>query len=72
MKSRLRLCLAIQARPLVLLLDEPGAAMDEKGRALLDVIVEEQTQRGAIVYATNDPAERRLATLELALENTGP
>jgi heme exporter protein A len=71
MKSRLRLAIALQADPLVLLLDEPGAAMDEAGKALLDGIVEEQSQRGVLVFATNDPSERRHATHELALEHTG-
>lgn len=71
MKSRLRLAMALQGEPLVLLLDEPGAAMDEAGKALLDGIVEEQSARGVLVYATNDPAERRHATHELALEHTG-
>ena len=71
MKSRLRLAMALQSDPLVLLLDEPGAAMDEAGKALLDGIVEEQSQRGVLIYATNDPSERRHATHELALEHTG-
>lgn len=71
MKSRLRLAMALQADPLVLLLDEPGAAMDEAGKALLDGIVEEQSKRGVLIFATNDPTERRHATHELALEHTG-
>jgi len=70
MKSRLRLAMALQPSPLVLLLDEPGAAMDEAGKALLDGIVDEQSQRGVLIYATNDPSERRHATHELALEKT--
>ena len=68
MKARLKLAMAIQARPTVLLLDEPGAALDEQGRALVESIAEEQTACGALVVATNDPAERRLATHELGLE----
>jgi heme exporter protein A len=71
MKSRLRLAMAIQAEPVVLLLDEPGAAMDEAGKSLLDGIVEEQTDRGVLIFATNDPTERRHASHELALEHTG-
>ena len=70
MKSRLKLALAVQAEPLVLLLDEPGAALDEAGKALLDSVVREQASRGVVVFATNDPSERRLASLELALEHT--
>lgn len=71
MKSRLRMALAIQPGPVVLLLDEPGAALDEAGKALLDGIVAEQSERGVLVFATNDADERRLASLELALESSG-
>lgn len=67
MKSRVKIMLAVQARPKVLLLDEPGAGLDEAGRALVDEIATEQTQRGCLIVATNDPAERRLANLELEL-----
>lgn len=69
MKARLKMALAIQARPKLLLLDEPGAGLDEKGRALVERITEEQTGRGALILATNDPQERRLANLELELED---
>ncbi len=68
MKARLKLAMAVQTRPTVLLLDEPGAALDEKGRALVARIAEEQTQRGTLVVATNDPIERELATHEIVLE----
>ena len=67
MRARLRLALALQARPAVLLLDEPGAGLDEEGRALVEAIAREQRERGALILATNDPAERRLATHELRL-----
>lgn len=69
MKARLKLALATQARPQVLLLDEPGAGLDEHGRALVETIAREQRQRGCLVMATNDSAERRLAELELELAN---
>lgn len=67
MKARLKMAIAIQANPQLLLLDEPGAGLDEKGRALVEQIASEQTQRGCLILATNDPAERRLANLELEL-----
>jgi len=67
MKARLKLAIAIQANPLALLLDEPGAGLDEEGRILVDQIASEQSDRGCLIVATNDPAERRLANLELQL-----
>jgi ABC-type multidrug transport system ATPase subunit len=69
MKARLKMALAIQAEPDVLLLDEPGASLDEEGRSLVEQIVEEQSARGCVLFASNDPAERRLANLELKLES---
>jgi ABC-type multidrug transport system ATPase subunit len=67
MKSRLKLALAIQPEPEVLLLDEPGAALDEAGKALVSAICLEQLSRGALVIATNDPSEKRFGTHELEL-----
>ncbi len=67
MKARLKLAMAIQARPLVLILDEPGAGLDEAGRELVVRVVAEQRTRGCVLLATNDPLERRLASLELQL-----
>ena len=67
MKARLRMAMAIQCKPKILLLDEPGAGLDEAGRNLVDTITAEQAKRGCLIVATNDPAERRLATLELQL-----
>lgn len=66
MKARLKLAIAIQARPEVLLLDEPGAGLDAAGRELVETILD--GHRGPLVLATNDEAERRFATHELELE----
>jgi ABC-type multidrug transport system ATPase subunit len=67
MKARLKIAMAIQSDPLALLLDEPGAGLDEAGRNLVTRITAEQAERGCLIVATNDPAERRLANLELQL-----
>lgn len=67
MKARLKLAMAIQPEPKALLLDEPGAGLDEEGRNLVDRITSEQSARGCLIVATNDPLERRLANLELQL-----
>jgi len=65
MRARLKLALAIQPEPDLLILDEPGASLDEDGRALVASIVEEQRRRGAVVLATNDDREVSLCSLQL-------
>lgn len=67
MRARLRVALAIQSEPDILFLDEPGASLDESGVSMIHSVIQEQTKRGAVVLATNDPGERRLATHELVL-----
>lgn len=62
LRSRLKIALAIQSRPSLLIWDEPGVALDDAGRALIEEIVIEQKQRGALILATNDPSERRFGT----------
>ena len=67
MKARLKLALAIQPNPEILILDEPGAGMDESGVELVRAVCAEQTERGVLLLATNDPREKGLGTLELEL-----
>jgi ABC-type multidrug transport system ATPase subunit len=67
MRARLKIALAIQNDPDVLMMDEPGAGLDEAGRELVARITKAQAERGALILATNDPLERRLANLELSL-----
>jgi heme exporter protein A len=69
MKARLKLALAIQPNPSVLILDEPGAGMDDAGKELVQAICEEQIARGVLILATNDQREKALGTLELELIN---
>lgn len=68
MRARLKLGLAMQADPSVILLDEPGAGLDESGRDMLAKLIDTRRQSTAFVIASNDPAERRFATHELALD----
>ena len=67
LRSRLKIALAIQSQPKLLIWDEPGVALDEAGRELVARVVKEQTQRGALILATNDPDERRFGTHALEL-----
>ncbi len=67
LRSRLKIALAIQSQPKLLIWDEPGVALDEAGRELVAKVVKEQTQRGALILATNDPDERRFGTHALEL-----
>ena len=66
-RSRLRLALAEQGEPALLLLDEPGASLDAAGLEIVEATIRRARERGAVVLATNDPRERRFATHELAL-----
>jgi heme exporter protein A len=67
MKARVKLAISVQSNPRLLILDEPGASLDEKGRELVAGIAKEQMGRGALIIATNDPTERSFATHELIL-----
>jgi heme exporter protein A len=67
MRVRLKYAVALQPRPALLLLDEPTAMLDEHGRELVERVIAEQRTRGALVLATNDPAEVRHGDLLLHL-----
>lgn len=67
MKMRLKLALSLQPNPKLLILDEPTASLDELGREAIERIVKRQAEQGAVLFATNDQAERRWATHELIL-----
>lgn len=68
-RMRLKMAIATQTQPSVLILDEPGASLDEAGHGLVDRLIAEQLTRGCIVVATNNPAEGKGANLEIRLDD---
>lgn len=59
MRVRMKYAVALQADPLLLLLDEPTAMLDQRGAALVEQVIADQRLRGVTVLATNDPREER-------------
>jgi heme exporter protein A len=57
MKQRLKYAFALVHRPALLLLDEPGANLDEDGAAMVSEIIAAHRREGIVVVATNDRAE---------------
>lgn len=54
MKKRLAMARMRLLGPQIWLLDEPEAALDSEGRALLEGLLEEASQTGGVVLATHD------------------
>jgi ABC-type multidrug transport system ATPase subunit len=67
MRARLKLALAVQHQPRVLLLDEPSACLDAEGRSMVHQVVISHVEHGAVVLATNDPIDKEWATHEMVL-----
>ena len=57
MKQRVKLAFAFQARPALVLLDEPGSNLDADGRALTARLVHEAATHALVVVATNEAEE---------------
>jgi heme exporter protein A len=68
LRQRVKLALAVLFEPPLLLLDEAGLALDDKGVALVAELVAEQQKRGGLtLIATNDSREVVLAQRVIAL-----
>ena len=68
MRQRVRLAVLLGADAAVWLLDEPGLALDERGRALLLGEVRQAAERRRLIlWATNDREEREAADVCVSL-----
>jgi ABC-type multidrug transport system ATPase subunit len=67
LRTRLQLAVATLHAPLILLLDEPSANLDDAGRALLHEALDEQRRLGLALVATNDPREAKWCDTRIEL-----
>jgi heme exporter protein A len=67
MRHRLKYACALLHQPPILLLDEPSTNLDEEGIAVVRQVMAEQTQRGLLIFATNDAQEVALGDQVLRL-----
>ena len=68
MQQRVRLAMAFNSKPKILLLDEPSSNLDEEGIQTLFSKLDKYVIDGSIVIiATNDEREKNLASREIAL-----
>ncbi len=69
MKARLKLMLAIQTSPTILLLDEPTLGLDPFGKEFVENVIHEQQRKGICVIASNDESERRFGNYEIRMDS---
>ena len=70
MKQRVKLAFALQGRPRLVLLDEPGSNLDAEGRATTAALVREAAGEALVVVATNEASEAAWTATRLDLAAT--
>lgn len=71
LQQRLRLAFALLGRPTLLVLDEPGSHLDDRGRTVLTGILDEHRTHGLVLMATNDEREWRRADSKIEIRSGG-
>ncbi|WP_026166589.1 ABC transporter ATP-binding protein [Gracilimonas tropica] len=67
-QQRAKLAAALVREPEILMLDEPGSNLDEKGHELVKSIVQTEAKKGTLIFlASNDPKEISLCDGEVDL-----
>jgi ABC-type multidrug transport system ATPase subunit len=67
MKQRLKYCAALLHRPMILILDEPTANLDDLGIAVVREVMEEQKKEKCLIFATNETEDLKFANTILDL-----
>lgn len=68
MKQRIKLIFALLNQPKLLLLDEPGANLDEEGLKITERIIEQQKKIGISILATNQPEQIKYGNRTFSLD----
>ena len=67
MKMRLKYALALLKQPEILIIDEPSTNLDAEGKEKIYQIMNEQKDKGMLIYATNEESEIGIADRRIQL-----
>jgi heme exporter protein A len=69
MKQRLKYAVALQAKPAILLLDEPTSNLDDAGKGVVREIIATQKSEGMLIIATNEAEDLKQVEYVIRLDN---